>query len=163
MNVGTSNWVAVAAAVGFFAAAAGCTAHDTASTRVPLPRVHIAKGEKCVEPTEVMRRNHMKFILHQRDETMHRGIRTTRHSLKNCINCHADPKTNSVLGKEGFCQSCHAYAAVSIDCFSCHSPKAEKPQTAVSADPPADDGALLHRRGYVARPSEPVATIGDTQ
>lgn len=93
-------------------------------SRVPVPQHSIAKGDKCVEPTDVMRKRHMEFILHQRDETMHKGIRTKQHSLKNCINCHADPKTGSVLGKDGFCESCHAYAAVSIDCFSCHSAKA---------------------------------------
>ncbi len=73
-----------------------------------------------------MRRNHMKYILHQRDETMHRGIRTQKYSLKNCVDCHADPKTNSVLGKDGFCESCHVYASVSIDCFTCHTSAPEK-------------------------------------
>ena len=95
-------------------------------SRVPQPSVNIVQGDKCVEPTDVMRRDHMKYILHQRDATMHKGIRTTKHSLKNCISCHADPKTNSVLGKDGFCESCHAYAAVSMDCFSCHTPSPEK-------------------------------------
>jgi hypothetical protein len=91
-----------------------------------MPSVHTTPGEKCVEPTDVMRRDHMKFILHQRDDTMHRGIRTSKHSFKNCVDCHADPKTGSVLGKDGFCQSCHSYAAVTIDCFSCHTDKPEK-------------------------------------
>ncbi|MHB8741650.1 MAG: hypothetical protein ACYC9L_00860 [Sulfuricaulis sp.] len=90
------------------------------------PVINIAHGTKCVEPTEEMRHNHMKYILHQRNMTMHEGIRTTQFSLKNCVDCHADPKTNSVLGKNGFCQSCHAYAAVSIDCFSCHSSSPEQ-------------------------------------
>jgi hypothetical protein len=90
------------------------------------PTVKAHKGEKCVEDTEFMRRNHMKVILHQRDETMHRGIRTQQHSLKNCVDCHADPQTNSVLGKDGFCESCHVYASVSIDCFTCHSAAPEK-------------------------------------
>ena len=90
------------------------------------PTVHIYRGEKCVEPTDEMRRNHMKKILHQRDRTMHEGIRTTKYSLRQCINCHASPATNSVLGKEGFCQGCHSYAAVNMDCFSCHTDKAEK-------------------------------------
>ena len=94
------------------------------NSRVPVPKHSITKGEKCVEPTDVMRKNHMEFILHQRDETMHKGIRTKQHSLKNCVNCHADPKTKSVLGKEGFCESCHAYTAVNIDCFGCHTDKA---------------------------------------
>lgn len=102
------------------------------------PTIKIFKGDKCVEPTEDMRRNHMKYILHQRDLTMHEGIRTKQHSLKNCIDCHADPKTNSVLGKDGFCASCHAYAAVTIDCFSCHSPAPEntgQPPKAAAAAP----------------------------
>lgn len=92
----------------------------------PTAKVYKGKGENCVEPTETMRRDHMKMILHQRDETMHKGIRTQKHSLKNCIECHADPQTNSVLGKNGFCESCHQYAAVTIDCFSCHNPSPEK-------------------------------------
>ena len=90
------------------------------------PTIKIFKGDKCVRPTEDMRRNHMKYILHQRDETVHRGIRTAKYSLTNCIGCHADPKTNTVLGKDGFCESCHVYAAVSIDCFSCHTPSPGK-------------------------------------
>ena len=72
-----------------------------------------------------MRHQHFEFILHHRDQTVRKGIRTTDFSLKNCVNCHADPKTNSVLGPKGFCQECHTYAAVSIDCFSCHTDKAE--------------------------------------
>jgi len=101
-------------------------------SRVPVPSIQINKdrGEQCVEPTAEMRRNHMNYILHQRDETMHRGIRTTKHSLKNCVNCHADTKTGSVLGKDGFCASCHHYSAVKIDCFECHTDRAEKKATA---------------------------------
>ena len=99
-------------------------AHATGvSGRVPMPVLNINtdKGDKCVQPENVMRRDHMKFILHQRDKTMHEGIRTTQYSLKNCVDCHADAKTGSVLGKDGFCESCHAYAAVKLDCFECHS------------------------------------------
>ena len=94
--------------------------------RVPAPIVKIEKGEKCVEPTEEMRRNHMDMILHQRDRTVHEGIRSVKHSLKNCIDCHANPKTNSVIGKDGFCESCHTYAAVKMDCFECHTPSPRK-------------------------------------
>lgn len=106
--------------------------------RVPVPEISInkEKGDKCVEPTAVMRRDHMKFILHQRDDTMHQGLRTSKHSLKNCIECHANPKTDSVLGKDGFCESCHSYAAVSIDCFSCHSAKPEKSAKPAALVPP---------------------------
>lgn len=103
--------------------------------RTPLPvfTINTERGDKCVQPESVMRRDHMKFILHQRDQTMHQGIRTTQYSLKNCVDCHADARTNSVLGKDGFCASCHKYASVSIDCFSCHSDKREPAATEAAA------------------------------
>jgi hypothetical protein len=84
------------------------------------PTIKIERGEACVAPVEEMRRDHMKMLFHQRDRTMREGIRTTRFSLKGCVDCHASSKTGSVLGKDGFCSSCHEYAAVKIDCFECH-------------------------------------------
>lgn len=128
-------------AAGLFLAGAPALAHEKEahatgmSGRVPIPVLKIEKGEQCVEPTEEMRRNHMQKILHQRDKTVHQGLRTTQHSLKNCINCHADTKTGSVLGKEGFCESCHVYTSVKIDCFSCHTPLREPDATAAAAPP----------------------------
>jgi len=107
------------------------------SGQVPMPAMSTPEGKKCVEPTEVIRRDHMKFILHQRDDTMHQGIRTTKYSLKNCVNCHADEKTGSVLGEKGFCSSCHHYAAVHIDCFTCHTDKREKDAVATVPATPA--------------------------
>ena len=95
----------------------------TANGRVPLPAVVAGAGEQCVEPVEFMRRNHMELLLHQRDETMHRGIRTKRYSLRNCINCHAVDGAGqpvSLDDPEHFCVSCHRYAAVKLDCFQCH-------------------------------------------
>lgn len=90
-----------------------------------IPQVPETKAQQCVEPTEVMRRNHMEFILHQRDETMHRGIRTKKHSLKECISCHVNPGPDGtyprVSDPQHFCATCHGYASVSIDCFQCHS------------------------------------------
>ena len=91
--------------------------------RVPLPVVKIERGEACVAPVAEMRRDHMKMLLHQRDRTMREGLRESRFSLKGCVDCHASGETGSVLGKDGFCSSCHAYAAVSIDCFECHTPQ----------------------------------------
>lgn len=108
-----------------FALSGITVAASSDSIRTPLPTVNITKPGKCVAETGEMRRNHMKKILHQRDITMHDGVRTKKNSLSNCIECHADQETNSVLGKDGFCQSCHTYTAVSIDCFSCHNPKRE--------------------------------------
>jgi [DsrC]-trisulfide reductase subunit J len=111
-------------------------AAETDKTAAIGPVIKTYKGDKCVRPTEFMRRNHMNLILHQRDETMHEGIRTEKYLLTNCVDCHANPKTNSVLGKDGFCESCHEYAAVSIDCFSCHSPSPEKTGPAQKAATP---------------------------
>ena len=91
-----------------------------------VPRVPAGKATQCVEPTEIMRRDHMEFILHQRDKTVHSGIRTSKYSLKQCINCHVNPDASGeyphyALGnEEHFCSSCHTYAAVKIDCFQCH-------------------------------------------
>jgi len=90
--------------------------------RVTVPVFKIEKGEACVAPTEEMRRDHMKMLLHQRDGTTRQGLRELRFSLKNCVDCHASHETDSVLGKDGFCSSCHSYASVSIDCFECHTP-----------------------------------------
>jgi hypothetical protein len=103
-------------AAGILAAALAVAAHAAE------PRIKIERGKACVLPTAEMRRDHMKVLLRQRDLTMHQGIRDPRFSLKNCVDCHASRETGSVLGKDGFCSSCHAYAAVSIDCFECHSP-----------------------------------------
>jgi hypothetical protein len=101
---------------------------------VPKPTITKAvKGEHCVEPNDYMRRNHMKLLMHQRDETVIEGIRTKKYSLKECINCHASEKTGSVAkSKDDFCVSCHSYAAVKIDCFECHS---TKPQGSVAMHP----------------------------
>jgi [DsrC]-trisulfide reductase subunit J len=107
-------------------------AGESRAQRVALPVVKIEKGTACVAPTEEMRRDHMKMLLQQRDRTVHQGLREPRFSLKNCVDCHASRETGSVLGKEGFCSSCHSYAAVSIDCFECHTPLRQSGTAVVS-------------------------------
>jgi hypothetical protein len=118
--------------------ALGAAAH----AGVPKPRIERGQGEKCVEPTEVMRRNHMELIKHQRDLTMHQGIRTTKHSLVECVNCHAkaDDKGGyrSVNAPGQFCAECHAYTGVKIDCFDCH---ATRPAPKKAAGEGATGGA----------------------
>lgn len=97
----------------------------------PLPNIHEPEGEgvECVEEEDVMRRDHMNFILHQRDETMHKGIRSSKYSFAECIDCHVQPDENGNIASfnsdEHFCNTCHEYAAVTIDCFDCH---ADRPQ-----------------------------------
>ncbi|CCQ74011.1 Triheme c-type cytochrome DsrJ [Magnetospira sp. QH-2] len=92
---------------------------------VPMPQIIKGKGAQCVEPTNVMRRNHMDYLKHQRDETMREGIRGNKYSLTECVECHATPDPRPQIKAEtlyGFCKQCHAYAAVTIDCFGCHTP-----------------------------------------
>ena len=103
------------------------SAEEKRPGRVALPAVKIDKAGACVAPTEEMRRDHMRMLLHQRDRTVRQGIREPRFSLKNCVECHAAHDTGSVLGSDGFCSSCHAYASVSIDCFECHTPLRQSP------------------------------------
>jgi [DsrC]-trisulfide reductase subunit J len=93
------------------------------ASRVPLPHPAIpaSAGTKCVRDTEFMRRNHYELLLHHRTLTVHEGIRTKQDSLANCVNCHAGKGGRVTGSKDAFCVSCHAYAAVKIDCFECHS------------------------------------------
>jgi len=99
------------------------------NAEVAGPDVPKGKGEQCVEPTDVMRKDHMTFMKHQRDETMHNGIRTKKHALKECIACHVQPDDKGQVARFGddghFCSSCHNYAGVNVDCFQCH---ADRPQ-----------------------------------
>lgn len=95
-----------------------------AADKPSLPALDVGKGGQCVEDPKLMRKIHMDLLKHQRDETMHKGIRGQKHSLADCVECHASTKTNSVLGSnEAFCQGCHTYAAVKLDCFECHTSK----------------------------------------
>jgi hypothetical protein len=103
-------------------------ADDSLLPEIPAAQSRYSETQGCVEPTADMRRNHMKYILHQRDETMHRGIRTKQYSLVECINCHVSdtPDAARVSSEEHFCNSCHTYAAVNIDCFQCHADRPVK-------------------------------------
>lgn len=93
--------------------------------------IHVIEGhskadmlEQCVEPTEMMQKDHFGFLYHQRDNTVIDGIRTKQHSLANCIDCHVsyDKSGTAIpINSEGqFCQTCHVQTAVNIDCFTCH-------------------------------------------
>ncbi len=99
-----------------------------AAAGTPMPQLKIENPGSCIAPVPEMRRNHMEMLKHTRDRTMRQGIRGEKASLNECINCHASKTTGSVLGPGGFCQECHAYAAVKLDCWDCHQPKAGNPQ-----------------------------------
>jgi len=135
-----ARWWVVGAIMLLFVAT-GASAQD-AGTRgpgthgtVPAPVIEAARGGQCVADAAFMRRNHMELLKHQRDDTLRGGIRTGKYSLKACIACHASQTSQSVTAEPGnFCQSCHNYAAVRIDCFECH------------ANKPADSTALLQAK-----------------
>ena len=85
-------------------------------------KLDIGRGGHCVKEPQWMRKNHMHLLIHQRDEVVRRGIRDDQISLKNCIECHASTKDDSVIARpDSFCVACHRYEAVKIDCFECHS------------------------------------------
>lgn len=118
----------LASALVFAALLAGCSKAPT-EAELNLATAK-QKAEQCVEPEDVIRTKHMDMLMHQRDATMIEGIRTTKHSLKECINCHvpATKKDGTPLhygDKEHFCTTCHAAVGQKIDCFQCH---ADRPQ-----------------------------------
>lgn len=99
-------------------------AERVAVPALPEARSRVSDTQGCVEPIAVMRRDHMTFLMHQRDQTVHEGIRTKRHSLVECVACHASTdasgETLPVDASGQFCQSCHVYTGVKMDCFECH-------------------------------------------
>jgi predicted CXXCH cytochrome family protein len=105
------------------ASAADEAASSFGSVAIPAP-VKPTAAANCVEPVEVMRRDHMKFLLHQRDETVLEGERDKKYSLVGCMDCHNPASTTEEIVRyedpEHFCASCHNYASVNIDCFECH-------------------------------------------
>lgn len=110
--------------VGLTPALAGEASPKRAPKAVFEPAIEPARGEQCVADPAYMRLNHMDLLKHQRNETVHLGVRDPRFSLKGCIGCHASTATGSVaVAKTDFCVSCHSYAAVKVDCFECHSSK----------------------------------------
>jgi hypothetical protein len=91
------------------------------------PALDRARSGPCIEEPQVMRRIHMDLVKHGRNDTVRLGIRDRRTSLAACVDCHANAKDGSVVGSDThFCQGCHAYAAVKIDCFECHSSHARE-------------------------------------
>lgn len=112
----------------FSGASTSVLAGDPILPFIPEAEYRVSEEQGCVEPVEEMRKNHMDYILHQRDKTVYEGIRTKQYSLNECINCHVSdaPDAPRVSSEKHFCSSCHTYAAVSIDCFQCHADRPVK-------------------------------------
>jgi hypothetical protein len=79
------------------------------------------QAKECVLPAKEMRATHMKVLDEWRDRVVRddervvhaSGGRTFRMSLTGtCLGCHTQ--------KAEFCDRCHGYAAVDLDCFGCH-------------------------------------------
>ncbi|MBH32716.1 MAG: sulfur reduction protein DsrJ [Gammaproteobacteria bacterium] len=91
------------------------------------PSVSNLSGDKCVEPTQLMREKHHIFIKDHSHETVVNGIRTKKHSLKNCIQCHIQPLADGTFptkdDEKHFCAGCHLFTGVKVECFDCHASK----------------------------------------
>lgn len=137
---------------------------ETPQPIIPEAKARFSDAQGCVEPTEEMRKRHFEFILHQRDKTMHEGIRTRQHALEECINCHVpeedkDGNAMRISSPEHFCSSCHTYAAVKIDCFQCH---ADRPVKQTSFHPLTSKSAgktAFHHNDNVAAASLSAGTL----
>lgn len=136
LRVGLLTGLLLAAGVGAAVVAAEV---DRAKRQAALtPAVEPArKGAQCIADTEFMRRHHMELLTHQRDKTVHQGIRGAEASLQGCISCHASTRTGSVAkAPADFCVACHAYAAVKIDCFDCHASTPTPPAAVATSETP---------------------------
>ncbi len=85
------------------------------------PKIRELAEKKCIEPTAFMRSSHMKLIDTWRTAVVRDGERIYVASdgkkipmslSQNCLGCHSN--------KEQFCDTCHNYASVKPNCWSCH-------------------------------------------
>ncbi len=96
--------------------------HQVTGARAELPEVvHPADYEQCVAATEYMRVFHMELLNQWRDDVVRGGDREhvtpegkvfEKSLSRTCLTCHEN--------KEEFCDRCHAFAAVTPYCWSCH-------------------------------------------
>ncbi len=151
-NLVVRSFAALAIAV---AAAVALSGPGHAGEASWLPKPARGQGERCVADSAWMRRNHPSVLMHQRDATVHDGIRTQRFSLKGCIDCHAvkgsDGRPVTVASPQHFCRTCHDYAAVQIDCFECHASRPAAGAAAAKVAPDGREGADVAALAQYAR------------
>lgn len=117
---------------------------EKASPEVNLntPVIQQLSVKECIESKEYMRENHMQLLLEWRDSAVRDGEsvyinskgKAYEISIQNtCLECHNDTPTSTVINNTNitpptvnadsnqFCFSCHDYAAVEPNCWSCHS------------------------------------------
>ena len=118
------RWLGIILGLAIFASGQLHAAERALTPTIPKALEKVEKGH-----AELMRRQHMDLMTHKRDETVHKGVRTSENSLKACISCHAvfgpNKQPVSIKSEKHFCRTCHDYAAVTIDCFQCHTSKPE--------------------------------------
>ena len=103
------------------------------------------KGKQCVADTSEMRRNHMDYLKQHRIEALRHGVRTKQYSLKECLECHVPAKGTETSAESGqFCENCHVYVGVKLDCFECH---------ATQPEPLDDRSAQFHPLRPMATPA----------
>jgi len=96
-------------------------AHAAPQPELDTPTIAALPVRECVESKAYMRANHMKLLHEWRDAVVRRNARAyvnTRGqeyeiSLQNtCMHCHDN--------KSRFCDECHDYVTVTMDCWNCH-------------------------------------------
>ncbi len=122
----------------------------------PRPVFPKGQGDHCVEPTEVMRRLHGEIVRPPDGTPSSRGL--PHHDLAGCVACHAQRDKNGayipVNAKGQFCESCHRFSAVSINCFSCH---ASTPEESAAEDM----GAVTADHSKFEILKQPFASVSD--
>jgi len=136
----------LAAALTALPAAATAQGSGFGAIDIPEP-ARPAQAENCVEPVEVMRREHMHLLLRQRDRTVIDGERDGKYSLVGCMDCHNPVTPAGEAASYGepdhFCTACHAYTSVEIDCFECHADRGYGQQQSGVSSKAFDEGATL--------------------
>jgi hypothetical protein len=94
----------------------------------------------------VMIRNHPAFLFSHRTIVLHKGLTAPADNLERCVTCHAvKDAAGQPVGfddRRHFCRACHDKAAVSIDCFECHTSK-PSPAGQASLDPHAQSAMAI--------------------
>ncbi|MCZ7559361.1 MAG: hypothetical protein M5U30_04315 [Burkholderiaceae bacterium] len=154
-----TRWLAAIVAALCAAAFAGAALAADPAGRVVKPSISVDRSTQCIDSPEVMRRTHMDMLKHERDRTVRKGIRGEKVSLNGCIDCHAGPGAGAAAGSaagspQAFCETCHRYAAVKLDCFECHQARpagAQPARAQAGAAPPAR--AAQAAQAFLAAPT----------
>lgn len=123
-----------------------------------LPVVPVATGEPHAEGNEYWRRHHMELMRHDRGLTLREGQRDIEASLAQCFDCHTTEEAGQPVtyqSEKHFCRSCHEFAAVRIDCFSCHrSTPSDNPLNRAMAQPDEVNSIAAYLKRLAAEASE---------